>query len=91
MLQVMLFTLEEMALATDNTITIYIRLLNEGTLVFRPVQAVQVAENIYKILATTDYDPDIEEWEFPPESVVACRLEKRDGKHILIADKYYSQ
>ena len=42
---------------------------------------------MYRVLPTTDYDPEVEEWEFPPGSIVECILETRDGREILVARK----
>lgn len=67
--------------------TIYVPLLNEGTSVIRPTQGVQLGENLYRVLPTQDYDPNDEEWEFPPGSVVECLVESRDGQEILVARK----
>jgi hypothetical protein len=54
------------------TKTIYVRLLHEGTEASRPTQAVEIGNGLFKILATPDYDPDDEDWEFLPGSVVRC-------------------
>jgi hypothetical protein len=64
--------------------SIYVRLLNEGTDVYRPAVAHEIEHGIYEILPTADYDAADEEWEFPPESHV--RIEKReseDGDHFI--------
>lgn len=74
----------EMASSTSVQ-TIYIPLLNEGTSVVRPAQAVKLDENLYRVLPTQDYDPNDEEWEFPPGSVVECVLETRSGREVLVA------
>lgn len=49
---------------------IYIRLLNEGTLVYRPVLAVQVRPLIFKVPGDNIFDPENEEWEFLPGTLV---------------------
>ncbi len=74
----------EMASSTEVR-TVYIPLLNEGTSVVRPTQAIRLGENVYRILPTSDYDPDDEEWEFPPETSVECDLETRSGQEVLVA------
>jgi hypothetical protein len=58
-------------------ITIYVRLLDEGTEVSRPTQAVDLGDGLFSLLATPDYDPIDEIWEFPPGSVV--RIVERHG------------
>ena len=37
------------------------------------------------LILEQDYDPALERWEFEPGTVVRCRKEKRDGRHILVA------
>jgi hypothetical protein len=76
----------EMASSTS-VVTIYIPLLNEGTSVVRPTQGVKLGENVYRVLPTQDYDPNDEEWEFPPGSVVEGTHEVRSGREILVARK----
>jgi hypothetical protein len=75
---------EQMASCIEN-IEIYIPLLNEGTNVCRPTKAVRVGGTRFKVLATPDYSPETEEWEFPPGSVVECRVEKRENRDVLVA------
>ncbi len=74
----------EMDSSTD-TIELYVCLLNEGTDVLRPTQGVRLENDEVRILPTNDYDPSIEEWEFPPGSTVKCRSEVRDGRRLLVA------
>lgn len=50
--------------------TIYVPLLDEGTDVWRPVEALRVAEDVYFILGTM---PGDEVWAFPPGSKVRCK------------------
>jgi hypothetical protein len=66
-----------MGLTTSELIKIYVRLLDEGTEVSRPTEAVALGDGLYKLLPTPKYDPDDESWEFPPGSVV--RAEMRTG------------
>lgn len=64
---------------------IYIPLLNEGTDVIRPTKGAPVGERLFQVLPTPDYSPDLEEWEFPPGSIVQCALEKRESREVLVA------
>ena len=70
-----------------NTI-IYVRLLNEGTEVFRPVSATQVALNVFKLDKEHFYDSEDEEWEFSPGSQVCVEERMLEGNHVLIATSY---
>jgi len=65
--------------------TIYIKLLGEGTVVYRPVPAMEIDEKIYKIMGTDIFDPDDEEWEFLPGSLVRVEVKEFDGEKIFVA------
>ena len=68
-----------------DTVDIYIPLLNEGTDVLRPTKGLIFNADVFQVLATVDYDPTIEEWEFPPGSKVRCVSEIRGGRKLLVA------
>ena len=74
----------EMVSSTD-TIEIYVPLLKEGTDVLRPTKGLVISPNIVQVVATADYDPAIEQWEFPPGSTVRCVAETKGGRTLLIA------
>jgi len=77
-----------MSAATDSsTNTIYIELLDEGTAVARPTRGIPLGEDVYRVLAAPDYDPDDEHWEFAPGCVVHCEREIRNGEEILVAKR----
>jgi hypothetical protein len=69
----------------SNTSTIYVHLLDEGTTVLRPTQGAPLGSNVYRVLATPDYDQEDEHWQFPPGSIVRCVIERRDGEDVLVA------
>lgn len=69
---------------------IYIQLLNEGSVAYRPVSAYEIGNNIFKVDGSDIYDPDDEEWEFPPETYVLVEEQIKDGKNVLIAIKEQS-
>jgi hypothetical protein len=64
--------------------TIYIKLLNEGTEVFRPVDALLIRDNIYEIAQAQIGDED---WEFNSGSKVYCNLKKIEHADCLVAVK----
>jgi hypothetical protein len=68
-----------------STVEVYVPLLNEGTEVLRPTTGQLVESGIVQILASIDYDPNLEEWEFPPGSKVRCVAETRGGRKLLVA------
>ena len=70
---------------STETVLIYVPLLHEGTDVLRPATGVFQTPGTVRILPSADYDPEDEEWEFPPGSEVRCVAEFRDGRHLLVA------
>lgn len=69
---------------------IYIYLLNEGTDVWRPVDAELIEENIYKILSkNTDSS---EEWQFSTNDIVECEDKIfQNGDKGLIAVRMHDE
>lgn len=65
--------------------TIYIKLLNEGSIAYRPVNAIAYKENIYEIVSHEIYDPEDEEWEFLPGTLVIVEERNLNGLNVLIA------
>jgi hypothetical protein len=70
---------------SNDTLTFYVRLLDEGTRTSRPAQASRVGTDSFKLLATPNYDPEDEHWEFPPGSVVRCEAREHEGERYLLA------
>ncbi len=68
-----------------STVEIFVRLLNEGTEVLRPTRGRVLESKAIQVLATADYDPAVEEWEFPPGSMVSCEKQLRGGRELLVA------
>ncbi len=66
---------------------IYIRLLDEGTEVYRPTEAKPLGPGLFRVMPTSNYNSEDEKWEFVPGSLV--RLEKRqlDGGEVFVAVK----
>lgn len=71
--------------SSTSTIEIYIPLLNEGTDVLRPTQGLVLGPNEVQVLATPNYDPADEEWEFPPGTKVKFVQELRGGREFFVA------
>ena len=65
--------------------TIYIRLLDEGTEVFRPTEALDLGDGLFRVLPTADYDSEDETWEFPPGSVVRSKRRRDNSGEYLLA------
>lgn len=63
--------------------TIYVYLVGEGTDCWRPVKAVQLENNWFRIASTA---PEGEEWEFLCGDVVRCEVrEFSSGSSALVA------
>src|SRR3546814_12858146 len=71
-------------MSIQETTTIYVALLDEGTDVWRPVQAAQRTDGPYIILSTNG-DPDDEKWQLQSGSIVPCELKTLSGGHQLVA------
>lgn len=71
--------------SSTSTVVLYVPLLHEGTDVLRPTTGLVLGPDTVQILATKDYDPTIEEWQFPPGSTVKCVAEVRSGREVLVA------
>ena len=71
--------------SSTRTVELYIPLLNEGTEVLRPTKGLLIESDAVQVLATADYDPAIEEWEFPPGSKVKCVSEIKGDRTLLVA------
>lgn len=63
---------------------IYVKLLEEGVNVYRPVPAKKLSENIYKLQGKELYHPSDENWEFPYDSCVEVSEQYlNDGKSLV--------
>jgi len=67
-------------------VKIYVRLIDEGTEVFRPVSAERVGDCLYRLSAQPDYVPD-EKWEFVPGTIVEGEKRVLSGEEVLVATK----
>lgn len=66
-------------------IRIYVGLANEGTSVWRPVEAVPISDNVFKIAAGSV--PEGEQWEFAPGATVRCeRRQLSDGPALVAVE-----
>jgi hypothetical protein len=68
-------------------VKLFVYLLEEGTDVWRPTEAVSVGDGLFKILPTPEYDPEDEVWEFPPGSIVRCEKRRNDSGEYIVAVK----
>lgn len=64
---------------------IYVRLLDEGTTVYRPVKALKVNESTFTIMEDGKVDVEDEIWEFTVGTTVVVREVEIDGQVRLLA------
>lgn len=67
--------------------TIYVKLLDEGIDVWRPVLAEKIGTAYRLVSAPKGEDISGENWEFPIASLVTCEERDLDGKRHKIAIK----
>jgi len=68
-----------------NRVLIYVPLLDDGTPCWRPVQAVRLADDLYRIMGSI---PDDEEWLFSPGDEVRCELRDfADGLGLVAVER----
>ncbi|MEN9855021.1 MAG: hypothetical protein RLZZ157_147 [Pseudomonadota bacterium] len=72
-------------MTTTDIHVVFVRLLGEGTEVMRPVHALLENSGCYRLLAPSDYDCEEETWEFPPNSIVLCKVQVNSGEWIRVA------
>ena len=66
-------------------VIVHVRLLDEGTEVARPTEAIALGGQQFKLLATEDYDPEVETWEYSPGSIVRCEERRMSGTLVRLA------
>jgi len=64
---------------------IYVRLLEEGTEVYRAVPTTQIEPSVYLIAPRAPYNTVDETWEFPPGSRVVVIKKVLSGETKLVA------
>lgn len=73
------------AALVEAKMVVYVQLLDEGTVVYRPVHATIQSHDIVVLEPPDDYDPEDERWEFPPGSVVRVGYKMLSGGVTPIA------
>jgi hypothetical protein len=69
---------------------VHIYLLNEGTDVWRPVDAEHISGNRYRITGS-NADPEDEQWQFQTGDVVRCELRCLSSGNRLVAVEISSE
>jgi hypothetical protein len=65
--------------------TIHVVLLGEGTWCARPTECIDLGNGLFRLLATPNYNPEDERWEFPPGSIVRCKTVQGGSSEYLLA------
>ena len=68
---------------------IYVKLLNEGVDVYRPVLSQHIEGDIYQIGGDEAYDNEDEIWEYSPGSYVVVKKMNLEGRDVFVAIKNY--
>lgn len=71
--------------SSTKQVKLFVRLMNEGTDVSRPTDALDLGNGLFKILPTNNYSPNDETWEFPPGSTVRCTKRRDESGEYLLA------
>lgn len=67
-------------------IEVFVKLLDEGTDVWRPVPARKEPDGAFRLCRPEWYEPEAERWEFPPDTRVRCETKVfSDGMRALVA------
>jgi hypothetical protein len=75
--------------ATSTDAAVYVRLLDEGTDVWRPVPALAFPDGTFQLTKPEGYEPDAELWEFSPDARVKCSPRRfADGEEGLVVVAY---
>jgi ribosomal protein S17 len=69
--------------------SIFVKLLDEEIDVWRPVEAMEIKDNLYKIISDSDkaYEEYDENWEFKTGDIVRCQYKKfpSEKEEFLVA------
>lgn len=71
----------------DRLQRVFVKLLNEGTDVWRPVPGIPLGEDVYQLVQPVWYSPEDEEWEFLPGSNVVCEIRRLSEGPVLVATR----
>ena len=63
---------------------VYVKLVGEGTVVYRPASATAESADAWRLTAPDDYEPEDERWEFPPGSLVRVEPRTLEGTEVLV-------
>lgn len=74
-----------MTQAPEQPLQVYVRLLGEGTTVYRPAFAMPTGTNTARLLMPSGFDPDDEHWEFQPGTLVSLERRRLSGGEVLVA------
>lgn len=70
-------------------LTVHVALQEEGTTVWRPVDALHIKGSIYQLVGLV---PDQEQWQFMPGQIVECQERTTaDGNIFLLACRLAEQ
>jgi len=71
--------------SSTDPMVVYVQLLGEGTVVYRPVPAEPVGTNLMRLLVPEGYDAEDEDWEFKPGTTVRVEPRSLGEGEVLVA------
>jgi hypothetical protein len=71
--------------SSTDPMVVYVQLLGEGTVVYRPAPAESLGANLVRLLMPEGYDPDDEDWEFKPGTTVRVEPRSLSEGEVLAA------
>lgn len=77
--------MSDATLSSTEPTLVYVRLIGEGTTTFRPAKAEPIGPGTVRLLEPHDFDPDDEDWEFKPGSLVHVEQRALQGVEVWVA------
>ena len=64
---------------------IYVQLLSEGTIAYRPVSEIEVGKSVFEIIGFDTYNPKNEIWTFSPGTYLLVEERDLSRENVLVA------
>jgi hypothetical protein len=71
--------------SSTSQMVVYVQLLGEGTVVYRPAPAERLGINVVRLLMPEGYDANDEDWEFKPGTIVRVETRSLTEGEVLTA------
>jgi len=71
--------------SNTETVVVYVQLLGEGTIVYRPALGIPEGPKLVRLLEPDNYDADDEDWEFKPGVLVRVEHRQLSQEDVFVA------